>query len=85
MRGSGRPGGEAPGTAARHGGKEARGAGTEAEGRTRRRRGSSEGAGKEARGKDTGEKGKRHWVTGKKVPGCMIRAPARNDKGGRPY
>ena len=31
------------------------------------------------------EKGKRYWVIGKKVPGCQIRAPARNDKGGRPY
>ena len=86
--GEGRPGGEAPGTAAegrarrrRDGGTaERRGrAGTEAEGR--RRKGNGHGG----REKNTGEKGKRHWATGKKVLGCMIRAPARNDKGGRPY
>ena len=56
MRGRGRPGGEAPGTAARrHGGTEARGsgggAGTEAEGKTRGKR-----------GKGTGYQGKRYRV-----------------------
>ena len=56
--------------------------------RARRRRG-GKGAGTEARagggGNGQGGEGKRHWVTGKKVPGCMIREPARNDNGGRPY
>ncbi len=37
------------------------------------------------RGKDTGEKGIRHWVIGKKVPSCPIRAAARIYKGARPY
>ena len=63
---------------------EGRRPGGEAPGTAARRQGGG-GKGTEARGKDTGEKGKRHWITGKKVPGCMIRAPARNDKGGRPY
>ena len=40
---------------------------------------------REKREKGTGEKGKKHWVIGNKVPFCPIRAPARNDKGGRPY
>ena len=60
-------------------------AGTEARGRARKRRDGGKGTGTEAGGKNTGERGKRPWVTGKKVLGCLIRAPARNDNGGRPY
>ncbi len=37
------------------------------------------------KGKDTGEKGIRHWVLGKKLPSCPIRAAALINKGGRPY
>ena len=89
--------GEGEGPAEKRRAQRRRHGGTEAEaqrhgGEGRRRRGGHGGGGAEEKGtgteageKNTGEKGKRRWVTGEKVLGCQIRAPARNDKGGRPY